>query len=110
MTTSLPEIAVSVAAVRLGAADLAVGNVLGSNLFNLLILGLADLFYLDGPLLADSEGLHGITVLAVVAMYALTLVSLTRRVPTKRFIVTWDSGAIAVVYAVAVTLTYVWRA
>lgn len=32
--TSLPEIAVSVAAIRQGSADIAVGNVLGSNVFN----------------------------------------------------------------------------
>ncbi|WP_240009225.1 sodium:calcium antiporter [Halobaculum rubrum] len=32
--TSLPEIAVSAAAVRRGALDIAVGNVLGSNVFN----------------------------------------------------------------------------
>jgi cation:H+ antiporter len=44
ITTSLPEIAVSLAAVRLGAIDLGIGNVLGSNLFNLLILGLDDVF------------------------------------------------------------------
>ena len=45
ITTSLPEIVVSLAAVRIGALDLGIGNVLGSNLFNLLILGLDDIFY-----------------------------------------------------------------
>jgi cation:H+ antiporter len=39
ITTSLPEIVVSFAAVRIGALDLGIDNVLGSNLFNLLILG-----------------------------------------------------------------------
>ena len=49
ITTSLPEIVVSLAAVRIGALDLGIGNVLGSNLFNLLILGLDDVFYNDVP-------------------------------------------------------------
>jgi cation:H+ antiporter len=44
---------VSLAAVRIGALDLGIGNVLGSNLFNLLILGLDDVFYRPGPLMAD---------------------------------------------------------
>ena len=44
ISTSLPEIVVSLAAVRIGALDLGIGNVLGSNLFNLLILGLDDVF------------------------------------------------------------------
>ncbi len=52
ITTSLPEIVVSLAAVRIGAVDLGIGNVLGSNLFNLLILGLDDVFYRQGPLMA----------------------------------------------------------
>ena len=38
-TTTLPELVVTVAAVRLGALDLAIGNLVGSNLFNLALLG-----------------------------------------------------------------------
>ena len=107
ITTSLPEIAVSIAAVRIGALDLGVGNVLGSNLFNLLILGLDDLWYRQGALLADVGPVHAVSVLAVVTMNGLFLVGLTYRVMTKRFAVAWDTGAIAAVYAAAVTMSYV---
>jgi cation:H+ antiporter len=106
ITTSLPEIVVSLAAVRLGALDLGIGNVLGSNLFNLLILGLDDLFYGHGPLMADAGASHGISIVAVVMMNALFLIGLTYKVMTKRFAVAWDTGAIAAVYAVAVLLAY----
>jgi cation:H+ antiporter len=106
LTTSLPEIVVSITAVRIGAIDLGIGNVLGSNLFNLFILGLDDLFYRSGPLLAAADPSHGVAVVAVVAMYGLFLVGLTYRVLTKRFAVAWDTGAMAVVYAVAIVLTY----
>ena len=42
--TSLPELAASLAAVRLGSGDLAVGNVVGSNVFNVtMVLGLTAL-------------------------------------------------------------------
>ena len=41
--TSLPELTVDISAVRLGLADLAVGDLLGSSLMNLLILALLDL-------------------------------------------------------------------
>jgi cation:H+ antiporter len=110
VTTSLPEIVVSLAAVRLGALDLGIGNVLGSNIFNMLILGLDDVFYRQGPLLAAVQGTHAVSVLAVVTMNALFLIGVTYRVATKRFAVTWDTGAMAAVYAAAIALTYLLRA
>jgi cation:H+ antiporter len=109
ITTSLPEIVVSLAAVRIGAIDLGIGNVLGSNLFNLLILGLDDVFYRQGALLTAADPSHGVTVLAVVTMNALFLIGLTYRVMTKRFAVAWDTGAIAAVYVTAVSLAYLLR-
>ena len=110
ITTSLPEIVVSLTAVRIGAIDLGVGNVLGSNLFNLLILGFDDIFYRQGPLLAAVDPGHGVMVVAAVIMYALFLIGLTYRALTKRLVVSWDTGAMAVVYVAAVTLVYLLRA
>lgn len=106
VTTSLPEIVVSLAAVRIGAIDLGVGNVLGSNLFNLLILGIDDVFYRPGPIVAAASDSHAITVLAIVTMNALFLIGLTYRALTKRFVVTWDTGTLAIVYVAAIALTY----
>ena len=97
---------VSLAAVRIGALDLGIGNVLGSNLFNLLILGLDDVFYRPGPLMADAGASHSISIAAIVMMNALFLIGLTYKVMTKRFVVAWDTGAIAAVYVAAVALSY----
>jgi len=45
LATSLPELATAIAAARAGKADLVVGNVIGSNIFNLLlVLGAAGVF------------------------------------------------------------------
>jgi hypothetical protein len=56
--------------------------------------------------MADAGASHGVSILAVVMMNALFLVGLTYKVMTKRFVVAWDTGAIAVVYIVAVVLSY----
>ena len=50
-STSLPEIVVSIMAVRQGSVDMAVGNVLGSNVFNIFVLALNDFVYTKGPIL-----------------------------------------------------------
>jgi cation:H+ antiporter len=109
ITTSLPEIVVSLSAVRIGALDLGIANVLGSNLFNLLILGLDDVFYRPGPLMADAGASHLVSIVAIVSMNALFLIGLTSKVLTKRFVVAWDTGAIAAVYGLAIILSLLMR-
>ena len=50
--TSLPELGTGVSSVTfLDAPDLAAGDAFGSNLFNLLIIGLLDIFWWRGPIL-----------------------------------------------------------
>lgn len=44
VATSLPEVASTIALVRMRNYDIAVGNIVGSNLFNFLVLCTADLF------------------------------------------------------------------
>jgi cation:H+ antiporter len=108
MTTSLPEsaVAVALAAVRLGAVDLTFGNVLGSNIFNILILGLDDLFYVGGPLLAVVSPSHLIPVMAVVLMNAIVLTGLTYQAIHKRLVLGWDTWGILVVSLGATLLLY----
>jgi hypothetical protein len=67
---------------------------------------LDDVFYGRGPLLADAAASHSVSVVAVVVMNGLFLIGLTYKVMTKRFVVAWDTGAIATVYTAAVALSY----
>ena len=81
--TSLPEAAVSIAAFRLGALDMALGNLFGSNLFNMAILGIDDLFYLEGPLLSGVSQVHAVSALSAMMMSGIAIVGLFYR-PKKR--------------------------
>ncbi len=78
-TTTLPEITVSFAAMRIGAKDLAVANLIGSNLFNLTIISIDDLLYVKGPVLAAVSETHLVTACAVVLMTIVIIIGLGRR-------------------------------
>ena len=75
-TTTLPEITVSFTAMRIGAVDMAVANMIGSNLFNLTIIPVTDIIYGRGPVLAEVAEGHLVTAAAVIVMTTLFLVGL----------------------------------
>ncbi len=52
MVTSMPELVTSLAAVRIGVYDMAIGNLFGSSMFNMFALGLTDVFYTQGRFLS----------------------------------------------------------
>jgi cation:H+ antiporter len=94
-TTTLPEITVSLAAMRLGATDLAISNMIGSNLFNLTIISIDDLIYVKSPILSEVSGGHLITAASVVLMTFLFLAALHYK--PRRFLRLswWTCGMIA---------------
>lgn len=65
LSTSLPEFVASLAAVRMGAHDLAIGNIFGSNAFNMLLLVPLDVVQ-DGSLMAAVSMSHGVTCLSAI--------------------------------------------
>jgi len=50
VANSLPELVTAIAAVRMGAVNLAVGDIIGGNAFEVLFLAAGDLFYTPGSL------------------------------------------------------------
>ncbi len=104
LTTSLPEIVVTVSSARLGAIDLAFGNLLGSNLFNLAILAVDDVFYRQGELLANVTMSQLTVALAAIAMTAVVIIGLAYRPLSKRLPLSWDAIGLVVIYAVAIIM------
>ena len=105
--TSVPELAVTLSALRLGALDLAIGNLLGSNLFNVAIIAIDDLFYTKGPLLAHVSPVHAMTAGSAVIMTGLAVVGLFYR-PTDRVLraVGWISLGLFAVYLLNAYVLY----
>ncbi len=94
--TSLPEIAVTVSAIRLRAVELAFSNVLGSNLFNIVILTVDDVFYTKGQLFKVVAPSHVITAFSAVMMTGLVLVALIQP-PQRRILNTVSILSVLVV-------------
>ena len=79
ISTSFPEVVVSMSAVKIDAIDLAIGNLFGSNIFNIFILAIDDIFFTKGPLLSFVNPNHIISALSAIAMTTIAIVGLTYR-------------------------------
>lgn len=109
VSTSFPELTVSIAALRIGAVDMAVGNIFGSNIFNMFILAIEDLAYVKGPILSFVASQHMIPSLLAMAMTGLAVAGLIYNLEKKRFLWAWDSFGIILIFAVNVYLLFVLR-
>jgi cation:H+ antiporter len=104
-STTLPEITVSFTAMRLGAVDMAVANMIGSNLFNMAIIPIDDLLYAPGPLLNAVSTSHLITAGAVILMTGVFIAGLHFR-PKRYFRVSWCSLLLIVLFLAQAYLSY----
>lgn len=83
ISTSLPEVVTTMAAVRFGMVDMALANIFGANTMNMLLLFFADFIYREGPLLTVASGSHLITISFVIIITSVSLFSLIYRSTRK---------------------------
>jgi cation:H+ antiporter len=89
---------------------MAIANLFGSNMFNMLILAIDDLFFAKGPLLSFVSANHAVTGFMAIIMTGITVVSLTYRTQKKMFLrLGWDALALLMAYIVNVYLLYALR-
>lgn len=81
--TTVPELTVTLSALRIGALDMAIGNLLGSNLFNILIIAIDDLFFFRGPILSHVSQHHALSALSATLMTGMVIVGLLYRPATR---------------------------
>jgi cation:H+ antiporter len=105
--TSLPELTTSIGALRIGATDMIVGNLFGSNMFNILTIFFADVAFRRGSIYASLGA--GETDQLVVAAFgilltAIAVVSIAGRPRRKVFGIGVDSALLLVSYGVAAVI------
>jgi len=98
MITSLPEMVAVIAAACLGAYDMAVGNLFGSNVFNMFALGVSDLFYTPGRFLGVIDPAFALVGMLGLLLTILALIGNIARVERRLIFVEADALLIMLVY------------
>ena len=109
IVTTLPEMAVTVGAIRLGQIDLAIGDLLGSNLFNVATICFSDIAYAPGPILAHVSSFHAVSAISAMMMTGIVISGLLFR-PRTRVLGTvgWVSFFLLMTYLLNVTALYLY--
>lgn len=99
VTTSLPELSASLAAVKIGAHDLAAGNLFGSNAANMSILFFADIAYTEGPILAAVSPTQVVAALGAIILTALAVAAIVGGTETRIRRLEPDALVLLIAYA-----------
>jgi cation:H+ antiporter len=108
VVTSLPELVVSYTAVKMGALDLAVGNVFGSNAFNLAILAVYDLAF-KGEFWGALSPLHLLGLSMAVVLTGMAFMAMAYSRDGSRVGMGWESPLIVAGYLLATWLLFLLR-
>jgi len=106
LITSLPELSVCLVAVKIGANEMALGNILGSNVFNLAIIFWADLAYRTGSILSGVDPSNFLA--GFLSMVLLLIVALALKLKPSRFLrfLSWDTLALIFIYLTGIYFVF----
>jgi len=105
IATSMPEVVVTVSAFRMGAANMALGNLFGSNVFNVAIIPVCDLAS-GGRLFAQGSLQNLIPLCLAVVMTGVAMLGLAYRPRRERVWIAWDSVALLVAYLLGMIVLF----
>ena len=66
-------------ALCIGALDMAISNLFGSNLFDMAIIAVDDILFADGPILAHVSPIHAVSAMSAVVMTGIAVIGLSHR-------------------------------
>lgn len=109
LATSLPELVSTITAFRMGAPDLALGNIFGSNAFNMLLFLPLDWAH-GGPFFAAVRPSHAVTAFAVISATTLGVAGQVLKPREKRSFLAPSAGMIVILILGLLWLLYRGRA
>ncbi len=107
--TSLPEVVVSLSAIKLGFWDMGLANIFGSNMFNMAIIPITDLALGKTPILSVVSGQHVLTAGFVILTTALVVLGLIYRTRRKAPALSWDTIGVLCIYLTANLINFYFR-
>ena len=104
LSTSLPEISSVTAAIRLRRYDMAVGDIFGTNLFNIALIFLADVIYRGEPVLASAGQFEVIGSILTILLTGVFIVGLLERRDRTVFRMGFDSVTVFLLFVGGVAI------
>lgn len=98
IATSLPELVTTIAAVRVGAPQLAIGGIIGGNMFDALFVAASDAAYRDGSIYHAISEREIFWYGLVIAMTAILLTGMLRRERQGPAGIGWESTLLLALY------------
>ncbi|RZU33146.1 sodium:calcium antiporter [Blastococcus saxobsidens] len=102
--SSLPELVVLLTAVRMGQLTLGVGNIVGGNVYDILMISVADIGYLEGPIYRDAGPTSLVLLGGTLVMTAVLAAGLLVR---DRKWIGFEGVSIPLIYVATVVLAVV---
>lgn len=107
VVTSLPELVTTVQLVRVGAEDMAVGNLFGSNMFNMFAIGLLDIFFEPGRFIGAIDPTFLVIGLLGLLITGIALVGNVAKIERRIFgLLEIDATLIILLYIAGMYLFY----
>lgn len=105
LITSLPEAVATLTAIRIGALDMAVGNIFGSNAINIFILAMIDAAA-PAPILGMASMVHVVTAASVILVTTVAIIGLLYRAEKRYWLIEPDALLIIILVLGALYLVY----
>ncbi len=106
-STSMPEVSTTIAAARMGAYTMAIANIFGSNLIMIALVLPSDIFYREGPILAELDRVVQFSIVCGMLVTSIYVVGLLIRRTPRWFGAGVDSWLVLALYGATLIGSYV---
>lgn len=107
LVTSFPELVVSFSTAKMGALDMLVGNIAGSNLFNIAIIFIIDIAYVKGNVLLAASSDHISVGLIAILMNFVVFFAVVRKSSYRVFnLISINAILLIILYIINVLVIY----